>query len=281
MLQLTSYERLRRYLADSDNDIKEDSQANRRDLIAWVSPISNKVQNYLNRDLTIAEYTEYFDLRPGKRQFWVNNPDISSIVSVKSDPDSLFDGNEVTLTSDQYFIDRDDNSVVLQYPEPFVGEKMLEIVYNGGLSSSGVTSVYATTDASAWTLNNRVIGDDSFSLGLVKAKSTTSMTVEVMYGTFTVGETLTEYSDEGVTATGETATLSSKTVTCLAESHPDVVTACEMEIRYLNKHKRDFENTGTQQNGTTIRRDGSKTYRLILQPESIDLLQHHKRVAMV
>ena len=52
-----------------------------------------------------------------------------------------------------------------------------------------------------------------------------------------------------------------------------------MEIRYLKTHKRDFENTGTQKDGTTIRTDNRKSNRMSLRPEVNDIINPYRRVA--
>lgn len=280
MLKLTSYERMRRYLAGEGNDILTDKESNRRDILIWINSISNKVQKYLNRDLFIQEHTEYFDLKYGGTEFWVNSPTISSISSVKYDSTGLFDGGESTLDDSGYHIGTNNNTVVLVSSIPYTSNRGIQIVYTGGLALSGVQSIYSTTQSDTWTVDNFCIGNDSGAVGIVNAQTATTLTIEVLYGVFDIGETLTEYTGEdGTTATGETATLDSKTQTALAESYPDIVDGCEMEIRYYKKHKLDFENTGTTKEGTTIRRDSKKSRRLPLQPEVIDIIDGYRRIA--
>ena len=107
------------------------------------------------------------------------------------------------------------------------------------------------------------------------------MTVENYYGIFEAGETLTEYTGEGATgATGSTATLDSIATQSLAEAHPAIVSACEVQVRYYYKHTTDFENSGTDQNGNTIRRSNRvmNTTLLPLQEETMALLANYRRV---
>jgi len=280
MLQLTSYERMRRYLAGEGNDILEDNVANRRDIQMWINSVSRKIQNHLNRDLFIDSRTEYFDIKSNSREFWVNAPTISTITSIKVDASGIFDSSDYTLNDDQYHLGRYEGSVVLVTSFPFLANRGIQIVYTGGLALSGTKSIYVTTQTGAWTLNNFCIGSDSGAVGIVKNISAATFTVEVLYGIFEVGETLTEYANEdGTGATSETATLDSKTQIALAESYPDIVSGCEMEIRYYKKHKLDFENTGTQKDGTTTRRDAGKTRRLTLQPEVVDIIEPYIKIA--
>ncbi len=280
MLELTSYERLRRYLAGSGSNLLTDSANNRRDILTWIASVSNKIQHYINRNVETGTYTEYFDLKYGTKQFWVNSPDITSITSVKMDSIGKFDGGESTLDSSEYFIGTNNNTVTMVYTQPYIGNRIIQIVYVGGMAASGVQSIFVTAQTGTWTVNKYCIGDDSQAVGLVRAQTATTLTIEVLYGVFQASETLTEYDEEaGTTATGSTATLTSKSQTALCEAYPDLTMACEIEIRYLKEHKLNFEDSGTDRDATTIRRNNSKMHSMPLQPETYDILQPYRRIA--
>jgi len=273
---LTSYDRLLRYLAGAQNGNLEDSAENKRDIIAWIPSVSKKIERYLKRNLLIKSRVEYFD-NDNNRQFFVNAPRIISITSVKYDSTGLFTGGEIELATTSYKIGVDGKTVVIDWGEISNGYKTLQIVYIGGLAYTGVLSTYATGDTTNMTVGNFVIGSESMAVGIVKATATDSLQVEVLYGVFEDGETLTESTTESITGTtGETIVLTSKTTECLAESHPEITTACEMEIRFLQVHKRDYENTGTNKDGTTIRRGANQKPRYNMQPEAVDLLSSYR-----
>jgi hypothetical protein len=58
------------------------------------------------------------------------------------------------------------------------------------------------------------------------------------------------------------------TLRCLAEAYPDIVTACELELRYIHDHRNDFENQSTLK-GQTSRRDMSVDYNLVPEVRSM------------
>jgi hypothetical protein len=281
-MNLTSYERVRRFLAGEGSAALTDNVNNRRDILFWIASISGKIERYLNRSFLIQSRTEYFDVTNGLIQYWLEAPPVISITSVNVDSTGLFTGGESELDDSEYYIGSQTDSIVLVSPESWAGKRGLKVVYTGGLCYSAVNSIYAVTpNTTAWTVGNFCIGGTSQAVGIIRAASLTSMTIEVLYGLFEVGETLTEYTGEDKSgATAKTATLDSKTQTSLAESYPDICLGCDMEIRYLAKHRHDYENAGTNKDGTTLRRGASVDRRLPLQPEVIDVIDPYRRIAL-
>lgn len=280
-MDLTSYERVRRYIPGLSSDVLADIANNRRDILQWIPSVSNKIERYLNRETFIQEYTQFFDLKYGSTEFWIENPTISSITSVKYDPTGRFDGTETTLNSTEYFIGSRTSTVVLVSAIPYVGPRVVRIVYSGGMALHGTRSIFAITPSAAWTVGKFVIGDTSQAVGILRVYSASSMTVEVLYGTFIVGETLTEYTSEDASdATGKTATLDSKTQTALCESFPEITAGCEMELRFIMKHKNDFENISTDQDGTTTRHTKEIKRKQPLQQETEAMIGPYRRVAL-
>jgi hypothetical protein len=74
--------------------------------------------------------------------------------------------------------------------------------------------------------------------------------------------------------------LSAKTTSCLNETAPAIVQACEAQVRYMWKHTTDFENSGTNKDGTTLRRSLDTVSPWPLQPEVHALLQPYRRIIM-
>ncbi len=274
---LTSYERLRRYLGDNSNiGGLTDSSMNKSLLLTWAYSISDRVEKYLHRSIETTSRTKYFDVGYNVHEFWVQGIPVSSITSVKLDASGLFSGDESTLsTSDEYYIGTESNSVVL-VSNPFrtsqVINRGVQIVYTGGLATNGTYSVFAVASVTSWAVGNFCIGVTSNTVGIVRAVGAASLTVEVLYGVFEVGETIEQYATENrVAAATASTTLSSKTSTALCESHPAITGAVEVEIRYMWKHKHDFEDDSTQRDGTTGRRPSAAKPNL--QPETRMLLE--------
>lgn len=279
-LLLTSYERCRRILGAESTDPLTANAINKREITQWISEVSRKVERYCNRTFYSESRTEYFDVTYNKDEYWVAAPPVTTLTSVYQDQSGEWDGAEGEISD--VFIGANSYSVVLPQALTWTARKGLRIIYTGGLATSGVRSVYAiTATGGTMSAGYYVEGGTSGALGIVRVASSTALTVEVIYGVFQVGETLTEYNgaldvSTAPTATGKTATLDSVTTTSLAESYPDIVRAAELEIRFLHKHRLDFENTGTQQDGTTLRRDNPSAHRLPLTPEALDLLNPYR-----
>lgn len=273
MLTLTSYERMRRYLSDEQDDLLTDSEAFRRVILGWIYSLSKEIEIYLNRTLDSGTQTEYFNLRDGRRKFWISAPPITAITSVYEDELGLWEGSESEITDCTYT--PDGKAVVLPYRLFYDAPRGLRIIYTGGLASSGVQSVYAVSDGSGFSAGNYIKGSTSDAMGIIRSASAASLTVEILRGRFEADETIAEYSDEGDTATGDSTTISSITSRALAESYEDIVRATEMEIRYRWKHKSDFELVGNTRDGVNLRRRGD-TSQLQFTPEVLNILKYYR-----
>jgi len=259
-MQLTSYERLRRYIGDeSAIGGLTDSAINKRLLLTWIYSISDRVEQYLKRSIELTSRTKYFDIGYAQKEFWVMGVPISTITSVKADSTGLFGGDETTLdTDDDYHIGTEESSVVLlsnSYSSTNTVNRGLQIVYTGGLAESATRSIFVVASVTGWVVNHFCIGSTSNSVGIVRAVGAASLTVEVLYGVFEAAETITAHtSEDGSDVAVATTTITSKSQTALCESYPAIVGAVEGEIRYMWKHKEDFENNASQKDGTTLRR---------------------------
>jgi len=277
-MQLTSYNRMLRYLAGRGDKNMTSSVYNRRDILYWIPAISDRIKNYLNRTVEIESRTEYFDSASTICELWVENSPVSSITSVKEDTTGQFSGNETTLSSTEYYIGVEESSVVLLYPRTYNAKKSLQVVYSGGLAYNATMSVFAVADESGWEVNKFCVGSTSGAKGIISAVDTKELTIDVLFGSFIVGETITEYDEETETTAGASTTISSKTRTALCEAYPQIVEACENEVRYMIQHKQDFENDSSERDGTTIRRPADTKAmlqletRLLLDPLRVPVL---------
>ncbi len=277
MLQLTSYNRMLRYIGSAA--ALTDTKTEKQTIVNWILSASKQVETFLGRWLAIAAYTEYFDTPNEKTvQFFVKGYPVTTLTSVYISGDSLWDGSESEV--DDCFIGRNSNCVTLPTPPSVLGLKTHRVIYTGGLAYSGVRSVFTLVDmAGTWTVGKYAYGGTSEAVGIIKAASATSLTVEVLYGIFEAAETLTEYEDEDLATivAGASATLSAISQQSLVENYPDIVRACEIQARHYWKHKDDFEATSTNKDGTNQRRIGYEE-KSVLIPEAMSLLMPYRNL---
>jgi len=242
----------------------------------WLATVSKNIQDYLDRDFELKSRTVYFDSIYNKKEYFVNAHPIISISSIKLDSTSEFIGNEYTLETDLYRIGVDENSIIIDNSMKSI-LKSVQIVYTGGLATSAVRSIFGIKNVTGGTMTvgNYIKGENSESWGIIKAISSTSITIEVLAGYFENEEVLTEYTSLTGTAGSKTVQIDSVTSRCLAEEYPDIVTACEMQVAYMTKHHEngDFDTNGTDKEGVSYRRNSNKPYNL--EPEVRMLLDHY------
>ena len=249
-----------------------------RQVQALVHSVSAQVTKFLDKEIFIKSYTEFFDTIYDKWSYKTAVSPVWSITSVETDQSATFDGSESTVNSSNYFISTYQDGVVVDGVSFDNAERALKIVYSGGMAYHPVNSVFVITNS--FTADNYVIGGTTGAMGRVVSADATTATIEVLTGVFEAGELLTEYEDlTNQISTGEDGTIDSVTSRALAESHSDITEAVEMQIRYMYQHKDDFENSGTTSEGETIRRsDGSPAK---LQAEVRMILDPYRRLTMM
>lgn len=280
MLQLTSYDRMRRYICNSAGEALTDTKAQKQAIVNWITAASKQIETYLNRNMAYTAYIEYFDTpKETFQEFFVGAPPVSSLTDVYLDPDGEWDGDESEVTD--CFVGSNGDSVVLPIEPAALGKRTHRVRYVGGMALYGTRSVFTISGSSGtWTVGSFVYGGTSEAVGILKAATATSLTVEILYGIFQAGEALTEYSDEDLTTVGDaSATLSAVAYPSLAEQYPDIVRAAEIQVRHYWKHKDDFEASSAQRDGTN-QRYGSER-RPILLSEAMNLLAPYRRQTVV
>lgn len=279
MLQLTSYERMLRYISSAAGSPLTDSKAQKQMIVNWIMAASKQIEKFLGRELKIAAYTEYFDVSEKQERYHgVKAYPITSLTDVYIDGESEFAGSETEI--EDCFTSVNDDAVVLPSDPILTGYKILRARYTGGLAYNGVRSVFAVTNvAGTWTVGKFAYGGTSEAVGIVKAASSSAMTVEVLYGIFEAAETLWQSDTEAaVAASGsDYATLSSITQQSLVEQYPDIVRACEIQVRHYWKHKDDFELSSTQKDGTNQRANFDNKSPLTQEAQSL-LLPYRRRI---
>jgi hypothetical protein len=149
------------------------------------------------------------------------------------------------------------------------------------LANSAVQSGYTMTSVTnAYAAGQYVFGQTSGSVGIVVSYTagTKLLTIENYYGQFQVNETIKVYADEIQTAPLlVTDTISAIASPSLCDVAPEVVTACEMQVRYNYTHQKDFENSSTGKDGTTLRYRINAFESSPLLPEVMHMLNPYVR----
>ncbi len=280
---LTSPRRMLLHQAGSGQDPLTDNLANRRMLVSWIAAVSNQIENHMNRTLLIGDEVEYFDVLFGKTEYFVKRVPVISVSKVEIDPLGMWDAANLPAQLPYNHPGAGDRSVCIQHPLlfPSPAKKAIRITYNGGMANSSVISGYTMTQVtSAYAAGQYIFGQSSGSVGLVVSYTalTKLLVIENYYGQFQTGETILAYDDEQQSVPLRvTDTISAIYSPSLCDMAPEVVTACEMQVRYNYTHQKDFENSSTGKDGTTQRFRLNAFESSPLLPEVIHMLNPYVR----
>lgn len=268
---LTSYERLRRFLC------LDDTAENRRLLRRLISSVSVQVESYLNFSFKKEEYTEYFNADNEERIEYFTKTKVNSITNVYTDHTGLY--TSPAELSDP-FIGLNNNSICLQSPIN-VGKKALKCVYNGGIAENTSLNDMVISDITGTFLQDKfVTGETSGAVGIIHSIDDTDLVVDVLYGIFEVGESLTMQSTESTTNVSGVGAVIDSVNSSLIEICPDVVEGVEYQCRYELDCARNFEQSTIKQDEVT-RRETTFTHLNLtntnLQPEVIGKISRYKR----
>lgn len=277
-------------------------------LTRLVGSASFQIVTYLRRRdqaggdaLQLKERTEYVDPRPGQRVIYPRAYPITEIESVYTDSLGRYDGDQSLVDSTSYLLDGEARSITFR-TLPFIPDfgsvlpvvpRGVRVVYTGGLAEDPVVSIWAKGADAGGTMavGNYVQGEESLSVGRITATQAGAgaLSLECLSGPFLEDETLTEYEEwnfalqggGGQAPTGASAVLGAATSLSLAETHPAVVEACEMHVRYLWKNRNDFENLIVSRDGENrvSRADLQKDYNFL--PEIRALLEPYRNLLVI
>lgn len=280
MLQLTSYNRMLRYICSTAGSSLNDTKAQKQMIINWILVASKQIETFLGRQLAITAYTEYFDTITDRDCiFFVKGYPIVSLTDVFLDGEGKFDGGESEIVD--CITGKNSDSVILPIPPSVKAFKAIRVRYTGGLAYFGERTLLTVSGITgSWTVGKFITGTTSEAVGIVKAVTLTTITVEILYGIFEAGEALAQYDLEDLSGSSTaTATLSAVTQQSLAETYPDIVRACEIQVRHYWKHKDDFELSSTSKDGTNQRRISLQD-RSPLTAEVMALLTPYRRLSV-
>lgn len=274
-LPLTSYNRMLRYVVRDSENALITSTRRKQEIVGWINTVSSQIQNFLNRKLLLADYTEYFDVEYNKAMFPVYGVPISSITSIYEDPSGLFTTSTKALITDtEYFIGVEGTHVLLYRPLPYTARRAVQINYTGGLAASGTdTSLTISGTAGSFTTDAYVQGVSSAAIGICKTYSATNVTVEMLAGVFDTAEQINCYSTEDCTGTPlAQSSMASVASHALCDTYPEITRAAEMQVRWNWQQKTEFGLTSSSRDGTVVKnatkRDHSGS-QLIDEVESI------------
>lgn len=188
------------------DEVGEDP-VNMRAIQSWLPVISSRIEQYLNRRLHIEQYTEYWDAREDMIEYTVTQGvPIISINSVHASAMGLYTGEEYLIIN--YYPSRFGTAISLSYPVSR-WRKGLRAIYTGGYAYNGTQSTYAVgTITGTWTRDKYVTSGSTGAMGIIRSPmivasptlviDTTKnyFSIEVLYGNFNVGDTLTEQDSE-------------------------------------------------------------------------------------
>lgn len=286
---LNSVRRIKLSLEKEDNSVETN-----RKVAKWLLGASGAIERVLNRQVELKSIIEEFDIRGGQNIVHVRAFPITSITKIETDSRSAFSGSQNDITS-SCNITGNASTILSEVVIP-EGHSTLRASYIGGLAVHAVNSVFDSTftlatGATAPIVGQYVRGVDSFAEGRitvlptmpsVPGNVTGDMTIEVVAGVFIPGEIvvlLNSVKQERDEDANVVIVLNTLTTPSLVDVHPNIITAVEIEVRYMMDHQSDFENTGTTPKGGTSRRSSdSMVYNL--QPETMQWLSRYIRTTI-
>jgi len=290
-VMLSSVDRMAFYLqvdpgrgrVDGVNSDTNEQRSVRRNLIDWATAISTSFESFCNRQFLIAERTEYYDVPPGGMTYFLRAVPLVDWVEVQNDPTGQFNGSQWTLVKGQdYYEAAEGGNLQIWTNVLTCGPRYLRVRYIGGMAYHPVNSLYmvtGVTGASNIVAGRYAYGTLSESIGLVVGYADDELEIQNISGLFLEGEPLTFQASmygQDIPATG--AVIDALTRPSLVAQCPDLDQALLIELRYMQKHQHDFENTSSGgQQGSTYRHTVGDMRPYNFQPETMGILNRYKR----
>lgn len=263
----------------------EESVESKRDLSIFLNSISTLIENECNRSFELKRRTEYFDYETGNNEFFPLAYPITNIVSVHTDITGLYTGSEVAELN--YFIGQYNKTVCLWRNLSGNYKKGLRIIYDGGVATHPVNSIYTLTNtgSSDPEIDDYVTSTSYAGMGKVISydNATKNIKIESLFGAFRIGDDLQFAQKEGGDPQdSKTGTISAIVSQSLVEQLPSVDQAIQLEVNYFQKNKMRLETTGTNKDGSSTRRTIDSRYMpvIALQPETVLFLRNEIRVEL-
>ncbi len=186
------------------------------------------------------------------------------------------------MKDQDYYLSATGNNLQIWFNILIPVARGLKVTYLGGMAWHAVNSTF--TVGSATGVENIVAGryaygNTSEAIGKVISFDGTTLVLESINGIFMAGETLSFQSApyaQDIAATS--ATILTIDRQSLVEQFPDLNQAMQIELRYMNKHQMNFEDTsagGAQ--GSTYRHTEGDYRPYTFQPETLGILNRYRR----
>lgn len=271
---LTTYDRVVRFLGvNTEDGVSTQEQAR---IGSWIQSVSSKIEAYINTSIAITTYSETHDWHYNSCTLAPYNTPVSAVAQLYYDETSTFSTDTQTEITD-YAIVNHGTQIKINSPVP-VGAATVYIEYDAGLANTPATlRVVMVGDASDLVVNSFAVCDQTKALGIVRAASAFDVLIEVMYGEFCLTNSIAFYRTE-VDNKYSTNSIASITETPLCLSNPDIVSAAEMEIRFMYDRQYSLEHSDNNKEGVsyqtaTLLRNSS--YDLL--PQTRSMLEQYKR----
>jgi hypothetical protein len=232
---------------------------------------------------------EYFSPVPGELTFYPAAYPFTAadIESLTVDAYGQYGGLEQAIASTSYVVTAGGRAIAIRMlpslPAPWHSlptmPNALRLIYVGGLAEDPVVSTWTKGADVGGTgqAGNYWRGKTSRSVAYAKAWAAGTASLEVLSGAFLEDEDVEEFADwkfarsQGgpLDPTGVTATLTTCTSRCLAESQIALVEGCEMQARFLHKNRDTLDTiTVSTDGGTRVSRaDLKNKYGLLPEIE--------------
>ena len=110
-------------------EIRDSAAATTTLLGIIVDATSARIQTHLNRNLTLAQYTEYFEAGFSRRKFYAS---AYPIVISANQPFVLTDNGTVLTIDDDFYLRQEDGLIEIDLAPIFVVPRQIKAVYYGG-----------------------------------------------------------------------------------------------------------------------------------------------------
>ena len=145
-MDMTTIARVKVQIESKGQKIKHDSDVD--DLLSvLIADYSAAFERYLNRQVLTATTTEYFDVEPGQRIFFLDGYPVGSVTSVYHDTSRVWPSGEIATTD--YYIDTTTGYINVDGAGLYPGPGVFRVIYSGGMAATAAAFIVAFPDLAA------------------------------------------------------------------------------------------------------------------------------------
>jgi len=213
--------------------------------------MSRNIESFINTKFNQEQRIEFFNISPYQTIFYTSSI-INSVTSLKYSYTGEFTGEESDVTD--YILGTNNKSIITHRALTNIKTpKGLKLVYTGGLAIHGTRTDCIGTNLSGNPLAGNYIRNTNGAVGILTSVNAPNFTYEALQGVFEAGDVLTiSLTENGSAIPATTASILSITNKSLVEQYPEIGMACDMQIRYMFKHKDNFEDTNVNRDSSTF-----------------------------